>query len=219
MCSVRFAATDATRDGTSEDARRAGDAVCSGDCEMEQVLFSARGLEASWVNSGSFLIADGGSRGRAGEKSDDAGGAREWDRGANARAGVFFSGTRGRRTEIMLQSAEKPTRRLVRLGRQSVSSLRARRRRSHCARVSDGRTEARFIRPRSIRSIPRRRQRERTSRSGGGRGSATRAASRSRRDHRGACIADDPIRSRRGDETRRVRVARKGTAAAADSSN
>ena len=67
---------------------------------------------------------------------------------------------RGRRTEIMLQSAEKPTRRLVRLGRQSVSSLRARRRRSHCARVSDGRTEARFIRPRSIRSIPRRRQRK-----------------------------------------------------------
>lgn len=199
MCSVRFAATDATRDGTSEDARRAGDAVCSGDCEMEQVLFSARGLEASWVNSGSFLIADGGSRGRAGEKSDDAGGAREWDRGANARAGVFFSGTRGRRTEIMLQSAEKPTRRLVRLGRQSVSSLRARRRRSHCARVSDGRTEARFIRPRSIRSIPRRRQRERTSRSGGGsrigdaRGVAV-ASRSSRRVHRGR---SDPIETRR----------------------
>ena len=42
---------------------------------------------------------------------------------------------RGRRTEIMLQSAEKPTRRLVRLGRQSVSSLRARRRRSPRARL------------------------------------------------------------------------------------
>jgi hypothetical protein len=38
---------------------------------MEQVLFSARGLEASWVNSGSFLIADGGSRGRGETKSDE----------------------------------------------------------------------------------------------------------------------------------------------------
>ena len=93
---VRFAATDATRDGTSEDARRAGDAVCSGDCEMEQVLFSARGLEASWVNSGSFLIADGGSRGRGENKSDEGMAPAERENGIGARTRARASSSRVR---------------------------------------------------------------------------------------------------------------------------
>ena len=63
---------------------------------MEQVLFSARGLEASWVNSGSFLIADGGSRGRGENKSDEGMAPAERENGIGARTRARASSSRAR---------------------------------------------------------------------------------------------------------------------------
>ena len=60
--------------------------VRSEGCEKERVLFNDRGLEASWVNSGSFLIADVRRRG-----------ARWGGGGPGARARAEGSGCRRRR--------------------------------------------------------------------------------------------------------------------------
>ena len=76
------------RDRAARSGRgRAGSSgVRSEGCEKERVLFNDRGLEASWVNSGSFLIADVRRRG-----------ARWGGGGPGARARAEGSGCRRRR--------------------------------------------------------------------------------------------------------------------------
>ena len=54
------------RAARSGRGRAGSSGVRSEGCEKERVLFNDRGLEASWVNSGSFLIADVRRRGARG---------------------------------------------------------------------------------------------------------------------------------------------------------
>jgi len=74
------------RAARSGRGRAGSSGVRSEGCEKERVLFNDRGLEASWVNSGSFLIADVRRRG-----------ARWGGGGPGARARAGGSGRRRRR--------------------------------------------------------------------------------------------------------------------------
>ena len=96
-------------------ATRVGSVSARRYCEMEQVFFTNRSLEASWVNSGSFVIAD-----RA-RKKGQAGGRKK-----KAQRFSLLISVRSENRNSYDLSAESPTRTYVRLGRHILSSLRTR---------------------------------------------------------------------------------------------
>ena len=167
---------------------------------MEQVLFSARGLEASWVNSGSFLIADGGSRGRGENKSDEGMAPAERENGIGARTRARASSSRARSENRNNVAISRKTNEAFSKTGAAIGVVTPREKKKKPARASqtDGRRRDSFGRDRFVRfhgggSVSAHLTFGRGSRIGDARGVAV-ASRSSRRVHRGR---SDTIETRR----------------------